>query len=292
MSEEYVVVMAAARKSKMLTEQQILEFTASKNIEDFINKVKSFYDIPAEISISRVEDELMKNFYKEVEEFIKILPKKERLLRLIAREFEEEKIAREFLRLKKKGQEYLEFINKIRKIGFDEEIVEGEKIIDYGIPGLVNSIFSKHRILKMCKELRDYKVLAPFITLKVDEHNIITILRGLKNNIRRDLLEEIIIDGGTIDRKKILESIKSKSFNEVISLLNLHYQRDLRDIERDFEKKLKKILLKVYYTGYGRLEAAISYIELKKIEIKNLIRILNSVALNIEPKVAIQEYFI
>ncbi|MCS7097864.1 MAG: V-type ATPase subunit [Candidatus Methanomethyliaceae archaeon] len=292
MSEEYAAVMAAARKSKMITEQQILEFAASKSIEDFLNKIRNFYSVPAEVSISRAEEELVKNFYKEVEEFIKILPKKEKLLKLIAREFEEEKIARELIRLKEKGQEYLEFINKIRGMGFHEEILEIEKIIEYGIPGLVNSIFSKHRILKMIEELKDYKALIPFISLKVDEHNIITMLRGLKNNIRKDLLEGLIVDGGTIDKKRISEAIKAKSFDETISLLNLRYQRDLRDIERDFEKRMRKILLKAYYMGYGGLEAAISYIELKKIEIKNIIRILNSVALNIEPKVAIQEYFI
>ncbi|MEM4608615.1 MAG: V-type ATPase subunit, partial [Candidatus Methanomethylicaceae archaeon] len=69
-------------------------------------------------------------------------------------------------------------------------------------------------------------------------------------------------------------------------------QKSLRDIEREFEKRMRKILLEGYYKGYGSLEAVIAYIELKKIEIKNLIRILNCINLKIDPKIAIQEYFI
>ncbi|MDH5806297.1 MAG: V-type ATPase subunit [Candidatus Methanomethylicaceae archaeon] len=292
MSEAYVAVMAAARKSRMLTEQQMIEFLSLKNIEELINRIKDYYQITIQtpLNIERIEEEFIEKFYKEVEEFIEKLPSRRKLLKLIIREFEDERIARKILELRNKEKEYL---NKLREMEYDEEIKESENILSYGIPGLVYSIFSKYRILKIAKELKGHKALTPYVSLKIDEHNVITIIRGIKNNIKEELIEKLLIlDGGSIDKKILLEIIKTKKLDNLALVLGIPSQKSLRDIEREFEKRMRKILLEGYYKGYGSLEAAIAYIELKKIEIKNLIRILNCINLKIDPKIAIQEYFI
>lgn len=295
MSEAYVAVMAAARKSRMLTEQQMIEIASSRNVEELLNRIKDYYQIAIEASlnIERVEEEFIEKFHKEVEEFIEKLPSREKLLRLIIREYEDEKIAKKLLELKNREKELADYLNKLREMGFDEEITESEKILSHGIPGLIYSIFSKNRVLKIAKELKGRKALAPYVSLKIDEHNVITIIRGIKNNIKEDLIEKLLIlDGGLIDKKILLETIKTKKLDDLALILGMPSQKNLRDIEREFEKKMRKILLEAYYGGYGSLEAAIAYIELKKIEIKNLIRILNCVNLRIDPKIAMQEYFI
>lgn len=295
MSEPYVVVMAAARKSRMLTEQQMIEIASSKSVEELLNRVKEHYQITIETpqNIERIEEEFIEKFRRETEEFIEKLPSRRELLRLISREYEDAKIARGLLELRGKEKEYAEYLDKLREMGLDEEIKESEEILNYGIPGLVYSVFSKHRILKIAKELKGLKALTPYVSLKIDEHNIITIMRGLKNNVKEELIEKLLIlDGGFIDKKRLLEILKTKKLDNLASILGIPHQRSLRDVEREIEKKMRRILLEAYYRGYGSLEAAIAYIELKKLEIKNLMRILNCVNLRIDPKIAMQEYFI
>ncbi|MEM2743243.1 MAG: hypothetical protein QXF54_04510, partial [Candidatus Methanomethylicaceae archaeon] len=135
MSEAYVAVMAAARKSRMLTEQQMIEFLSLKNIEELINRIKDYYQITIQtpLNIERIEEEFIEKFYKEVEEFIEKLPSRRKLLKLIIREFEDERIARKIIELRNKEKEYL---NKLREMEYDEEIKECENILSYGIPGL------------------------------------------------------------------------------------------------------------------------------------------------------------
>lgn len=294
MSEAYVAVMAAARKSRMLTEQQMMEIASSKNVEELLSRIKDYYQVSIEapLNIERAEEELVEKFHREVEEFLEKMPNRERLLRLITRELEDEKMVRKLLELRGKEKEYADYLNKLREMGFDEEVAESEDILSHGMPGLAYSIFSKNRIQKMVKELKGHKALAPYVSLKIDEHNVITTMRGLKNNIKEDLLEKLMLDGGSIDKRVLLEIIKEKKLENLALVLGLPSQRSLRDIEREFEKKMRRTLLEAYYGGYGGLEAAIAYIELKKTEIKNLIRILNCVNLKVDPKILMQEYFI
>jgi vacuolar-type H+-ATPase subunit C/Vma6 len=136
--------------------------------------------------------------------------------------------------------------------------------------------------------------LKSYISLKIDEHNVLTIIRGIKNNIRKDILMKLLIlEGGKIDKKILSEALKEENIDKALSILGMEeYKDNQRAIERDFEKKLISILKKMYYEDYVGLGEIIAYIEMKKIEIKNIIRIAISIEKGIIPSTIVQEFII
>lgn len=282
----YTAVKASAKRSKMLSERQLIELTSSKDLNELVSRLRSIYPELADVKPDsrNIEEKLLELFYTELSEFIKIAPSYRELLELLKQEFEEENIAKTILEKYKKG-----LLNEINE--------EFKKIIEYEVLGVVISFIAKNRILKiieLTKKYNIYNVLKSYISLKIDEHNVLTIIRGIKNNIRKDILMKLLIlEGGKIDKKILSEALKEENIDKALSILGMEeYKDNQRAIERDFEKKLISILKKMYYEDYVGLGEIIAYIEMKKIEIKNIIRIAISIEKGIIPSTIVQEFII
>ncbi|MCQ5337238.1 MAG: V-type ATPase subunit [Candidatus Methanomethylicia archaeon] len=282
----YTAVRASAKRSKMLSERQLIELTSSKDLNELVSRLRSIYPELADVKPDsrNIEEKLLELFYTELSEFIKIAPSYRELLELLKQEFEEENIAKTILEKYKKG-----LLNEINE--------EFKKIIEYEVLGVVISFIAKNRILKiieLTKKYKIYNVLKSYISLKIDEHNVLTIIRGIKNNIRKDILMKLLIlEGGKIDKKILSEALKEENIDKALSILGMEeYKDNQRAIERDFEKKLTSILKKMYYEDYVGLGEIIAYIEMKKIEIKNIIRIAISIEKGIIPSTIVQEFII
>jgi vacuolar-type H+-ATPase subunit C/Vma6 len=282
----YTAVKASAKRSKMLSERQLIELTSSKDLNELVSRLRSIYPELADVKPDsrNIEEKLLELFYTELSEFIKIAPSYRELLELLKQEFEEENIAKTILEKYKKG-----LLNEINE--------EFKKIIEYEVLGVVISFIAKNRILKiieLTKKYNIYNVLKSYISLKIDEHNVLTIIRGIKNNIRKDILMKLLIlEGGKIDKKILSEALKEENIDKALSILSMEeYKDNQRAIERDFEKKLISILKKMYYEDYVGLGEIIAYIEMKKIEIKNIIRIAISIEKGIIPSTIVQEFII
>jgi vacuolar-type H+-ATPase subunit C/Vma6 len=282
----YTAVKASAKRSKMLSERQLIELTSSKDLNELVSRLRSIYPELADVKPDsrNIEEKLLELFYTELSEFIKIAPSYRELLELLKQEFEEENIAKTILEKYKKG-----LLNEINE--------EFKKIIEYEVLGVVISFIAKNRILKiieLTKKYNIYNVLKSYISLKIDEHNVLTIIRGIKNNIRKDILMKLLIlEGGKIDKKILSEALKEENIDKALSILGMEeYKDNQRAIERDFEKKLISILKKMYYEDYVGLGEIIAYIEMKKIEIKNIIRIAISIERGITPSTIVQEFII
>jgi vacuolar-type H+-ATPase subunit C/Vma6 len=282
----YTAVRASAKRSKMLSERQLIELTSSKDLNELVSRLRNIYPELADVKPDsrNIEEKLLELFYTELSEFIKIAPSYRELLELLKEEFEEENIAKTILEKYKKG-----LLNEINE--------EFKKIIEYEVLGVVISFIAKNRILKiieLTKKYNIYNVLKSYISLKIDEHNVLTIIRGIKNNIRKDILMKLLIlEGGKIDKKILSEALKEENIDKALSILGMEeYKDNQRAIERDFEKKLISILKKMYYEDYVGLGEIIAYIEMKKIEIKNIIRIAISIEKGIIPSTIVQEFII
>jgi vacuolar-type H+-ATPase subunit C/Vma6 len=285
----YTAVRASAKRSKMLSERQLIELTSSKDLNELVSRLRNIYPELADVKPDsrNIEEKLLELFYRELSEFIKIAPSYRELLELLKQEFEEENIAKTIIEKYKKG-----LLNEI--IDLNEEF---KKIIEYEVPGVVISFIAKNRILKvieLTKKYNIYNVLKSYISLKIDEHNVLTIIRGIKNNIRKDILMKLLIlEGGKIDKEILSEALKEENIDKALSILGMEeYKDNQRAIERDFEKSIVIILKKMYYEDYVGLGKIIAYIEMKKIEIKNIIRIAISIEKEIVPDVIIQEFII
>ncbi|MEM4644154.1 MAG: V-type ATPase subunit [Candidatus Methanomethylicaceae archaeon] len=305
MSEiSYAVVKAAARKGQLLLEQQILDLASSKELKELVNKLKDKYPsllaLGPNPSLEAFERTIFDDFCKEVEEFAEMFPKAKMILRLFEQEIDEERISQELIWAlsERKEKEYEEIVLKLRQMGYDEEIKESERIFQkYNTPGLVASVFARCRLLKLRKFLKKYKagvpeVLAEYVRLKVDEFNITTLIRGIKNDIRRDALEELLIpDGGRFRHTLLKEAVKAPDVNKAVAVLGYStYQDNLRSLERELEREVKRILTRAYYNGYTNLAAVIGYLELKKIEVMNIVRIANCISRGIESKKIASEF--
>lgn len=87
----YAVVRASARKGQLLSDQQLIDLTSSRDLKDFLNRVKERYPVLAlnvTPPLKEVEDLLLKVFRDEVDEFIKMCPDMSPMLQLIKREIE------------------------------------------------------------------------------------------------------------------------------------------------------------------------------------------------------------
>lgn len=301
----YAVVKASARKSDLLTDQQIIDLASSKDLKELVNKIKDRYPTVLSVggspTLEDVEKAVLDSFCSEVEEFIKVFPKARNVLKMVKQEVEEVEAARvlvDGLMEGKKGYEVM--VAKLKQMGFEEEVKEGERVFEkYGIPGLVASVFARCRILKFLKFLKDYgagvsDVLGSYISLKVDEFNLATLLRGIKNGIRRDALEELLILGrGSVKDGLLKDALKAADLKSALSILGIGaYQEDLRSVERSIERRIRGVLTRAYYGGYTDLAAVVGYLGLKRLEVINIIRIANCISRGIETRRVAQEFIL
>jgi len=310
----YAVVKASARKGGLLSDQQFVELSSSRDLKDFVNRVKERYPVlvlnvtPTE---KEIEDLLLRSFRDEVDEFIKYCAGASLILQLIKREVEEveeAKIMKRYLEglvserqdgaPKKLSMEGVP--GQLSARGFDPEVEEARRIFEkYRVPGLVDSVFARYRILKMLKAAKRLKGdvaagLGEYLRLKVDVFNIVTILRGIRNGIDRKALEEVLILGeGSLSKEVMRGALKAADEEKALALLEgagLSKVEGARALERAYEMKIAKMLNRTYYGGYINMGAIVGYLELRLREVRNLVRIANAVSRGIEPKRIAQDF--
>jgi len=311
----YAVIKAAARIGGLLSNQQIMELASSRDLKDLLNRAKERYPALAlnvTPTLREIEDLLLKAFRDEMDEFINASPGISPILQLIKREVEEGEatdLMKQYLGIldsesrgetpKRPGKEE-KALAQLYTRGFDQEVKEAKLLFEkYGVPGLVDSVFVKHRTLKMLNEAEKLgrgtsEGLKEYLKLQVDIFNFVTLLRGIKNGIDRRALEEVLIfSGGSLSKEDITDVLKATDAEKALAFLvkaGLPKVESMRGMERAYETKISKILTRTYYKGYVNMGAIVGYLELRLREIKNLIRIANSLSRGLDPKRIAQDF--
>jgi vacuolar-type H+-ATPase subunit C/Vma6 len=308
----YAAVKASIRKGELMTDQQLTELASSRDLKDLVNRVKEKYPslVSVTTQVKQIEDALTNSYRDEVEQFMKAAPEIASILAMAKREVDEFE-AVEFLKIGlgiivqegTEGQKRLskdELLHQLVVKGFSSEVNEATKIYDkYNVPALIDSVFAKQRILKMMNATTDVSSdvlegLKEYLRLKIDIFNLDILLRGIKNNIDRKALDEVLIyGGGSLPRESLKEVLKQPDLDKVLLLIEstgLAKVDSARALERSYEKKISELMSRTYYNGYLETGAVLGYLELKFREIKDIIRIANSVSRGIDPKRIVQEF--
>ncbi|MEM4656964.1 MAG: V-type ATPase subunit [Candidatus Methanosuratincola sp.] len=301
----YTVVKASARKGRLLTREQFLELSYSKDLKELANKLKErvpTLESPA-LSAKALEGELFSAYLAEVDEFIKTSDKLTKVLSFFKREVTDTKKA-EILKtalaenLPDKQKEDL-FLS-LKSEGFEREVEAASRVfMKYRVPGLVDAVFAKQRILDLTEDVGELgrearSGLIDFIKTKVDYFNSITIIRGIKNEVPTGAIRDLLIyQLGNIPEEKLSEATKQGDAEKAAAfLLSILSSKGTaaRDLEKLYEEKLVKNAERAYYRNYSNLAAVFSYFELKLRETKNLIRLANIIERGMDPKRSVQEF--
>ncbi|MBC7120410.1 MAG: V-type ATPase subunit [Candidatus Methanosuratus sp.] len=301
----YTVVKASARKGGLLTREQLLELSYSKDLKELAGRLKErMPEFEASALTAKVfEDALYGAYIAEVEEFMRISDKVSKTLGFFKREVEDTSKAESLKsilsgNLPEKQKE--ELLSRLKAGGLGREIEEASNAFSkYGILGLVDVIFAKHRLLDLCEDLvrsggEAMSGLADFLKMKVDYFNVITIIRGIKNGVPQEALQDLLIyQFGSLSEERIKEAIKQgeaeKAANFIMSFMPSK-GAGARDLEKRYEESLSKVAQRAYYRNYSNLAAVFAYLELKLRETKNLIRLANIIERGLDPKRSLQEF--
>jgi vacuolar-type H+-ATPase subunit C/Vma6 len=304
-------VKASSRKGKLFTNQQIVDLVGSRDLKDLQNRIKERYPLLAAAtpSLKGIEEDLIRSYKDEVNEFIKATPDLEPALRMAQREVDEFE-AIETLKSRLgiiapdsavgerrlgKGEAAAQFALK----GFAQEAQRATEIYEkYKVPGLIDAAFARQRILNlsspdsgMAKDILEE--LEEYTRLKIDVFNIDILLRGIKNGIDRKALMEMTLPGGGIQWKLLQEAAKQTEIKKAMALVEaagLPKADSPRALERYYESKISSMMSRAYYDGYLGAGAIMGYLELKYREVRNIIRIANAINLGIDPKRTMQDF--
>jgi vacuolar-type H+-ATPase subunit C/Vma6 len=307
----YGVVKASARKSRLLSDQQIIDLANSRDLKDLQNKLKDMYPSLGDVtpSLRAIEESLLGSYTDEVDEFVKAAPDLAPIFSMLRREVDELG-ASEALKIhlgiiapdSVEGQRKLsreEVIAQYASRGFATEVKRAIELYEtYKVPGLIDAIFARQRILNIAgankgvpkgvlKDLKEYS------NLKVDMFNIDILIRGIKNGIDKKALQEILIYNGSIPRKLLLDASMQTDIKKALALIEsagLPKMESPRALERYYETKTPELMHRIFYGNYLGAGAIMGYLELKLREIRNIIRVANSVSLGIDPKRVAQEF--
>ncbi|RWX72938.1 MAG: H(+)-transporting two-sector ATPase [Candidatus Methanosuratincola subterraneus] len=301
----YTVVKASARKGRLLTREEFLELSYSKDLKELANKLKErvpTLEAPA-LSAKALEASLYSAYLAEVDEFTKTSDRLKKALSFFKREVTDTERA-ETLKsalagnLPEKQRE--EPLIRLKAEGFDREVEASSKaFMKYRIPGLVDVAFARQRILDLCEDIgklgREARTgLTDFVKTKVDYFNSMTIIRGLKNGVPPAAISELLIyQLGSIPDEKLNEATKQGASEKAAAFLLSTLSSKgsgARDLERLYEERLGKNAERAYYRNYSNLAAVFSYLELKLRETKNLIRLANIIEREMDPKKSVQEF--
>ncbi|MEJ5293115.1 MAG: V-type ATPase subunit [Candidatus Methanosuratincola sp.] len=301
----YTVVKASARKGRLLTREQFLELSYSKDLKEFANKIRERLpnlESPA-ISSKALEGALYSAYLAEVNEFIKTSDKLAKAFGFFKREVtdaEKAEILKSTLAEDLPDKQKEDLLLRLKAEGFGREVEMSSSIfMRHRIPGLIDVVFAKQRILdlfedvgKLGREARSG--LIDFMKTKVDYFNSITIIRGIKNGVPPGVISELLIyQLGSIPGEKLNEAAKQGDIEKAAAfLLNVLSSKGTgaRDVEKMYEEKLSKNAERAYYRNYSNLAAVFSYLELKLRETKNLTRLANIIERGMDPKRSVQEF--
>jgi len=287
-----------------------MELASSKDLRDLVNRLKDHYPVLVSkltLSVEELEELLLESFRGEADEFISAAPKAAHLLRLVKRESEEQdaiELLKQHLNIlqpedirghKKVGKE--DAMNQLAARGFSKEADDATHIYEkYKIPGLIDVVFERDRILAMFraeKEVGAMSGVGAYLKYKVDVFNTTLVLRGIRNGIDRKALEELLIPrGGGIDVTTLSNALKQSDVEKAVTFLEsvgVSKVESARMVERAYEEKIPKMMTHVHYRGYLDIGAVLGYLELKLAEIRNVTRIANGVNRKLDPKVFTQD---
>lgn len=304
----YIVVKASARKSRLLTPEQIAEISSSKDLKELINRLKE--RVPgidaSKASASDFEEAVFGGYTAEIQEFIKSSPKLSEVLSFFTREvtdLEKAELLKKALagaQMSKALKPNEDTFQKLKDEGYGKEVEEAKALFEkYGIPGIIDSVFSKHRLLGLCEAAgkigREGRAgLKDFLAAKVDFYNIMTIIRGIRNGVPAKAIEELLIRGRGSFPEDLLDAAARQTDPEgalkVLSEAIPLKTAGVRELEKNYEVALGKMAERAYYRNYTNLGAVLAYLELKLREAKNLTRIANIIERGIEPKRGLQEF--
>lgn len=149
-------------------------------------------------------------------------------------------------------------------------------------PQRTDIILDKYMFLELNdirKEL-NHKFVDKYIRVLIDSTNLKTLLRVKKQNKGRDFLEEVIIDGGSID-KDVLRGLLTDSVENIVSKLShTDYAEMLREGIEEFTKTnsaslleklvdnyIMKLMKEAKFIPFGP-EPVLAYVYAKETEIK------------------------
>lgn len=181
-----------------------------------------------------------------------------------------------------------------------EGIIKAEKVFEeekdpQKIDIILDSFMYKEMLLKS-KEINE-NFIKDYLQISIDLTNIKTLLRAKKQNKKRKFLDEILIEGGTIDKKTLI-SFEMESVDSIINKLSYtNYEKIIRSglehysktnnisyFEKLSENYIMEFIRKAKYVSFG-VEPLIGYIIAKETEIKILRIIMVGKLNNIAPEV-------
>lgn len=175
-----------------------------------------------------------------------------------------------------------------------KEIFEEEK--DPQKIDIVLDSFMYKEMLVKAKEINE-SFIDDYLKIWIDLTNIKTLLRAKKQNKKRKFLEEILIEGGTIDKKTLISYEMDSVDNIAAKLSYTNYEKIIRlgleeysktnnisYFEKLSENYIMEFVKKAKYVSFG-VEPLIGYIIAKETEIKILRIIMVGKLNNIAPEV-------
>jgi vacuolar-type H+-ATPase subunit C/Vma6 len=304
----YAVIKASARKGTLLSDQQLIDLASSKDLKDLMNRVKDRYPNLSSVALTpkAIEEGLLHSYSQEISEFQKAAPDISMILKIVRREVEQWE-AVELLKTKlgiitssgqKREKEDISALLKV--MGFSIEAKKATMIYEkYKVPALIDSVFTRQRIVDLSASLARLggdteEKLKKFLSYKIDVFNLDLLIRGLKNDIDRNALSELLIyNGGSVKSQTLKEAVKQPTIEKVLTLIEgvgLPKVESARDLERYYEQTVSRLMSKTYYNGYLEAGAILGYLELKLREIRDIIRIANAISRGLEPKKIVQEF--
>ena len=175
--------------------------------------------------------------------------------------------------------EYFRDLNPIIREAIEVSL---EDFISNKDPQRIDVIIDKYMfdaVSEISKEIKD-DFLEKYIKSLIDLTNLKTLLRVKKQNKGRDFLEEVIIDGGSID-KDVLRGLLTDSVENIVSKLShTDYAEMLREGIEEFTKTnsaslleklvdnyIMKLMKEAKFIPFGP-EPVLAYVYAKETEIK------------------------
>jgi vacuolar-type H+-ATPase subunit C/Vma6 len=302
------VIKASARKGALLTDQQLIDLTSSKDLKDLLNRIKERCPNLSSVALTpkAIEEGFLDFYRQEISEFQKVAPDISMILNIVRREVDEGE-AVELLKTQlgiiapieqKRTKDDITALLKV--MGFSIEAKKATLIYEkYKVPALIDSEFARQRIIDLSASLarlggNTKEKMKDYLNYKIDVFNLDLLIRGLKNDIDRKALSELLIyNGGSVKSQILKEAVKQPTIEKVLTLIEgkgLPKVESARDLERYFEQKVSRLMSRTYYNSYTEVGAVLGYLELRLREIKDIIRIANAISRGLEPKKIAQEF--
>ena len=120
--------------------------------------------------------------------------------------------------------------------------------------------------------------------MRIDEKNLVAILKAKQRNIQAQDISKIIVEGGSISKQALMDVYRANSVEEMIESLKPFY--DLTDslneyrseglvaVENLLAKKMTQKSITSLRVAPPSLASIVAYVMLKELEVENLTKII------------------